>query len=186
MEIGYGLADVVVHLAVPEDKFPDVTVALSPTCYTGGKLPFKMKAEDYFTALLSSEESWPPLATDNCTIYVINVKIPANIFMARVLAEELIFSREAYSGNKTVMWSAESYEGCEVTISQWHMEAMGKDAWAHFALGRWYKPSQKECSACTGFCLCWAGGHETRFGGTSPRCSNCWHALYMERFCASS
>ena len=174
METGYGLADVVVHLAVPEDKFPDVMVALSPTCYTGGKVPFTMNPEDFLTALLSSEESWPPLATDNCTIYVINVKIPANIFMARVLAEELIFNREAYSGNK------------EVTVSQCHIHAMGMEAWAHLALGRWYKPSLKKCSGCTGFRMCWAGRHETRFGGTSPHCSNCWHALYMERFCASS
>ena len=30
METGHGLADVVVHLAVPKDKFPNVTVALSP------------------------------------------------------------------------------------------------------------------------------------------------------------
>ena len=88
-------------------------------------MPFKLTAEDAFTALVSSEESWPQIASDSCVICVITVSSPANIFMARVLREELICNRGAYSGTKTILWSAASFEGCDVTISDYLIDAWG-------------------------------------------------------------
>ena len=159
-------------------------MALSPKQYKGGKTHLKMREWDAFTALMSSEESCPQLAKNNCKICVIGVKIPANIFMERALSQELIYSEEAYTGNKTILWSAESYEGCEVSFEYWDMKALGTDAWAAAALGRWYKSWKRECSDCSAHRMCWAG-HKGQFGGTSPRCSECWNAMYMDRLRAN-
>ena len=52
------------------------------------------------------------------------------------------------------------------------MNALGMDEWAALVFGRWYPCWEQVCSAFTDFHMCWQGRHETRLGGTSPRCRN--------------
>ena len=172
-----------VHLAVPAHKFPIASDALYPELYQGGAVAFKTTYMDALAALLSSEESYPALATMDCNVHIIHMTIPSNIFMTGVLTGTIEYTKEAYSGNRTLKWSSGDYTGCDVTVTTMLVGCMGIEQWAQIALGRWYSCRTETCQTCWSVQPknCWAGRRADHFGGIGPRCAECWHGLYHRR-----
>ncbi len=93
--------------------------------YQGKAVHLKVTVNDTATALISSEESWPPLATGSCILGVIKAGIPTIIFMARAFAQGLTCNHETDSGNNTVLWSVASFEDCGVSSTQNNVGRLG-------------------------------------------------------------
>ena len=124
--------------------------------------------EDAFTAVLSSDESWPRVATKTCHFHLIRITIPAEEFMTGVRAKQVAFAEEAYSKRPTLRWRAgDPRATCNICCTEMTVKPLGVKHWAKLALERWYSCVEKNCVTCGESNECWQGF-----------CGKCWLALY--------